>query len=188
MCVCVGSDRCGWYSNCTLKGMQFVTHSWSPLLSQVLICHLSFLPAVCLPEPPVPQWRIRITPYYLFLSRINYTYKLLHFLGITYITENSNLAGNKNMSLIAPILCGYALVQICTHKWYREIGEQANDEKCTKYNKHVSILKYNYLFWLITVVLFKIDLKSFPRSVFLTRDEPRWRCVYKHESAPNKWF
>ena len=30
----------------------------------------------------------------------------------------------------------------------------------------VRILKYNYLFWLITIVSFKIDLKSFPRSAF----------------------
>jgi hypothetical protein len=28
-------------------------------------------------------------------------------------------------------------------------------------------LKYIYLFWLITVVPFKIDLKSFPRSAFV---------------------
>jgi hypothetical protein len=31
------------------------------------------------------------------------------------------------------------------------------------------ILKYSYLFWLITVVPFKIDLKSFPRSAFVLR-------------------
>ena len=29
------------------------------------------------------------------------------------------------------------------------------------------VLKYNYLFWLITIVPFKIDLESFPRSAFV---------------------
>ena len=26
------------------------------------------------------------------------------------------------------------------------------------------------------------------RTDILTRDKPHWRCVYKHESAPSKWF
>ena len=39
------------------------------------------------------------------------------------------------------------------------------------------ILKYNYLFWLITVIPFKIDLKSFPRSAFVSINTSSARLV-----------
>ena len=41
----------------------------------------------------------------------------------------------------------------------------------------VQILKYNYLFWLITVVPFKIDLKSLPQSDFVSINTSSARLV-----------
>ena len=39
---------------------------------------------------------------------------------------------------------------------------------CFKHQWEGYIFKYNYLFWLFTVVPFKIDLKSFPESAFVS--------------------
>ena len=44
------------------------------------------------------------------------------------------------------------------------IEEDSSDFKILTGKPTGKILKYNYIFWLITVVPFKIDLKSFPRE------------------------
>ena len=56
--------------------------------------------------------------------------------------------------------------------WMCTIHYQLQCNRILIYNIPDNIkLKYNYLFWLFTIVPFKIDLKSIPRSAFVKKDK-----------------
>ena len=65
------------------------------------------------------------------------------------------------------------MLRDCTVRAHADLTYTCHNTQSTEVNGHYIycwghlFLKYNYLFWLSTVVPFKIDLKSFPRSAFV---------------------
>ena len=141
------------------------------------MCYKNFLPIMTIPGHCVS---ISVTSYDLhglqwgFYLKVA-IWKIFMFSVCNYIYHNKSV-----VMLLCELLIGRVVSVSGCYPWDHRLDYRhfhnfkseliSSETGFTQFRKDywVAILKYNYLFWLITIVPFKIDLKSFPLSALVS--------------------